>query len=123
MNERQVVIYSSLITLRSSLLFCRCERGLEDARVRAATTEVAFAGFAHFVERGLWVLFEISRDGCDEAGRAEAAHERVVRDEGGLRRVRLIGRAQAFDGRDLFADRINRKHETRIDWLIVNEYR
>ena len=59
----------------------------------------------------------------DLAGRAEAALESVMGDEGGLHRMKRVASGEAFDGDDLRAVQAQRKSEARIDPPAVDENR
>ena len=91
----------------------RCgQRGFKNSWVGSAAAEISFARFPHFGEGWIRVLFQISRDRCDKAGSAKAAHLAIVFDKGTLHRIHVFGRAQAFNGRQLLTDSINGKHQT-----------
>ena len=61
--------------------------------------------------------------GHDLPGRAVAALEGVAFDEGGLQRVELVARRQAFDRRDLPALHEGGERETRLHALAVHQHR
>src|SRR5436305_15265859 len=89
-----------------------CERGFKDSRICSAATEVSFAGFTHLCERRIGILLQVSGDGRDEAGRAEAAHQGVLLDESRLHCVERFRRAPSLDCCNLLPDSINGQYET-----------
>jgi len=60
----------------------------------------------HLRFSGVGIRIEQGLGGHDHAVRAVAALGRLLGDEGSLYRVRLLGSAQAFEGRDGFAGRL-----------------
>src|SRR5205814_5588069 len=97
-------------TLDPDSRFCSRQRSFENSWISSATAEISLARFANFVERRVRVLFEIGRDRRHEPWRAETAHQTIMFDESTLHRAQVLGRAEAFDGRQLFSDRVNRQH-------------
>src|ERR1041384_3899613 len=115
-----LVTVASVFPLSGSRLR-RCESRFEDARIRAAAAEVSFTRFANFVERRVGILLQVRGDRGDEAGRAEAAHQRVVFDKRGLHRVRTFRRAESFDGGNFSVRRVDGEHETRVRGFAVEQ--
>src|SRR5690349_8489150 len=115
-----LVTVASVFPLSGNRLRC-CEGRFEDARIRAAAAEVSFTRFANFVERRVGILLQVRGDRGDEAGRAEAAHQRVVFDKRRLHRVRTFRRTETFDGGDLSVRRVYGEHETRVRRLAVEQ--
>ena len=112
--------------------------GIDDVRVGAAAADVAAHAFAHFVGGQPRPRREVGGDmagnarldlvehrdrRADLARRAVAALVAVVLDEGGLHRVQLVRRAQAFDGGDAVAVVHHRQRQARVDPATVDDDR
>ena len=84
--------------------FLRVEHRLGDPGIGAAAAEIAAHAFADAlgIVAGLAFVHQADR-AHDLAGRAEAALEAVMGDEGGLHRMQLVALRQAFDGEDIRA--------------------
>src|SRR5579859_5153969 len=67
--------------LARMLLLRRSQSRLEHARIGAAAADVAGAGALYIVECGVGVVLQERVDRHHEAGRAEAAHHAIVRNE------------------------------------------
>ena len=58
-----------------------------------------------------------------EAGRTEAALQSVMRDEGALQRMQVVGRAEPLNGPDFPPLRLHGKHQAGARRLIVEDHR
>jgi len=110
--------------------------GFANADVSAATTEVAAHAFAELVvgkfERGAAIFgdgaggalakfIEHANGGANLAGRAVAALETVVGDEGLLKGVEFAGFFEAFDGGDVATFVLHGESEAGVNALTVDE--
>ena len=88
----------------------------------AAGVAVTVEPGAHVFPRRVLVLVEQRLGRHDEAGRADAALGAAMVHPGNLQRVQVVGRADAFDGDDLFAvgELADRDH-AGLDRFIVDE--
>ena len=95
-----------------------------DAGIGAAAAEVAAHAFADAlgVVAGLAFLDQADR-AHDLAGRAEAALEAVMGDEGGLHRMQLVAVRDALDGQHVGAVVADRQRQARIDAPPVDQHR
>ena len=101
--------------------------GAVDVVISAAAAEMAGKGRADLLARGRGPAVRrppsvVERLGLDdEAGRAEAALQRVQRHEGALHGMQFSA-ADPLDGRDRPARRRLRRHEAACDRLAVHEH-
>src|SRR5215204_6168843 len=98
--------------------------GFEDAVERSAAADVAVEPFLDLLGRCVRVFFEQAHARHDEAGRAEAAHQRVLVAERLLHRMQLAARGgEPVDGADLLALDFDRQRRTRVDGAAVDDHR
>src|SRR4051794_35621747 len=95
----------------------------DDAVMGAAAAEIGGKRGAHFVLQRVRVALEQIGRGHDHAVDAIAALRRLLFDEGGLQRMRILDRAETLNGRDLgLAEPPDRRHAgSRGD--AVDQYR
>lgn len=97
--------------------------GLLDLRVARAAAEVAGHGGVDLLARGMGIAVK-QRLGChDHSGRAVAALDGAGVDKRLLQRVRLVGGADALDGLDRTAVRLDGEHTARVDRAPVHDDR
>ena len=95
---------------------------LDDPGIGRATAEIA----AHALADALRIVARLAfvdqpESAHDLAGRAEAALESVMRDEGGLHGMQLLAARHAFDGRDRRTVVRDRQREARIDTPAIDQ--
>src|SRR5260370_16178064 len=69
------------------------------AQVAAAAAEISVEGLLDLIVAGMWIFIEEHFRGHDHAVHAVTALRGLLFDEGRLERVRMLERAQAFEGR------------------------
>ena len=102
----------------------RFQHRLGDPGIGAAAAEIAAHALADAlgIVAGLPLLDQADR-AHDLAGRAEAALQAVMGDEGGLHRMQLIAARDALDGEDVGAVVADRQRQARIDAPAVDQHR
>ena len=98
-------------------------RGLLDLRVARAAAEIAGHGGVDLLARGMGVAVEQRLGRHDHSGRAVAALDGAGVDKRLLQRVRLVGGADALDGLDCAAVRLDGEHTARVDRAPVHDDR
>src|SRR5436190_18227255 len=93
--------------------------GLDDVVVARAAAEVALELVANLLLRGLGIALDELRRRHDHAGSAEAALQAVLLPEAFLDRVELAVLGHPFDGRDLGAVGLDRKHGAGLHRLAL----
>src|SRR5215831_16873285 len=81
----------------------------------AAAAEIAGERLAYLLLAGTGRVAEERTGGNHETGRAVAALRRLLRDEGGLERIGLLGAAQALDGDHVAVAHAARRRNARAD--------
>src|SRR5262249_46324575 len=105
-------------------MFLRFDHGLDDPGIRAAAAKIAGEAFADaFGIVAGPALGDQADRAHDLARRAEAALQSVMRDEGGLHRVKLVAVRDAFDCRDLGSVMADGERKTGIDSPAVDQNR
>src|SRR5262249_1209475 len=97
------------------------ERCLQDARIGAATAEIAGAGVLDLFGSRLWIFPQQRGHAHDEPWRAVATHQTILIDERLLNGSKLSVFGEAFDGGDFAFLRFDGEHGTGIDRRIVKE--
>jgi hypothetical protein len=98
-------------------------RGFHDADERAAAADVAVELLRRLLARRVRIFLEERDGGDDEAGRAEAAHQRIDVAEGALHRMQRVAVREAVDGADLFALHLDRQRRAPIHRAAVDDHR
>lgn len=97
--------------------------GLLDLRVARAAAEVAGHGGVDLLARGMGIAVKQRLGRHDHSGRAVAALDGAGVDKRLLQRVRLVGGADALDGLDRAAVRLDGEHTARVDRAPVHDDR
>lgn len=91
-------------------LFRPVLNGLNDMGITRAAAEIAFQTMNDLFASGIRICLQELDTGHDHSRRAEAALQRVALPKTCLNRMQFPVAAQAFDGRDVRAIRLNREH-------------
>src|SRR6185437_6592640 len=97
--------------------------GAKDARMRAATAEIAGERLPHLAVAGLRIALQQGRRRHDHAVDAIAALRRLLVDEGLLDGMRLVDGAETLDGGDLLARRQGDREGAGAHRLAVDDHR
>src|SRR5713101_5347035 len=95
--------------------------GIQDARVRAATADVALKGLRYFRKGWIWVLLEQGDAAHDHAGSAVGALEGAGINKCLLHGMQPAVTLQTFDGSDGFFGRSAERHLARPPGRAVDQ--
>ena len=100
-----------------------CEYGLNDSFVPGAATEISSQCFSHVLLCRIRITTQKRRRIHQEAGRAEAALQRVVAVKSLLQCAQFAVLGQSLDGCDLMTVCLYGQHQTRAERFAVEEHR
>src|SRR2546423_15699159 len=91
--------------------------------IAGAPAEISFQAVTNFFTRRMRIAIDDLRRGHDHSGRAIAALQSMLLPEAFLHRMQFAIRSQTFDGRDIRAVCLDRKHRARLYSLPVENHR
>src|SRR3954453_21177843 len=97
--------------------------GLDDVLIARAATEVRRQNLENLLVRQFGIGLQRVYRKHQEAGRAEAALERMMGDEGLLHGVQFVAVGETFDRSDALALRLDREHQAGSYRIIVEDHR
>src|SRR5215470_7389261 len=104
-------------------LVARGAHRLDDVLIAGAATEIGREHVEQLLVIDIGILLQRIGGQHQEARRAEAALQRMMRDEGALQRMQVVGRAEPFDGADVLALRLYCEHQAGAHRLAINDHR
>src|SRR3954465_4260105 len=96
--------------------------GLDDVLIARAAAEVRRQHLENLLVRQLGIGLQRIYRKHQEAGRAEAALERMMGDEGLLHGVQFVAVCETFDRSDTLALRLDREHQARSSRVIAEDH-
>src|SRR5262249_11696150 len=111
------------LRLRSAHLVARGLHRLDDVLIARAAAEIGREHIKQFLVADVGLVLKHVGGEHLETRRAEAAVQSVVRDDRAWQRVRVVRRAQAFDGADFLALRLYGEHQAGPHRLAVEDDR
>src|ERR1700730_2937951 len=114
-----LVIVVAMVSLRLRL----CRGGfhrVDDVLVAGATAQIAVQAVTDLFLARLGIALDNLLDRHDHAGRAETALQPVLVPKGFLYGVQLAVSRQTFDGENIAAVRLHRKHGATLDRFAVD---
>src|ERR1043166_3057766 len=109
--------------LRPAHLVARGLHRLDDVLVAGTAAEIGRQHVEQVLIADIGMLLQHVGGEHQEAGRAEAALQSMMRDEGALQRMQILWGAEPFDRSDLLALRLHRKHQARAHGLAIDDHR
>src|SRR6266700_743856 len=97
--------------------------GLDDVLIAGAAAKIGGQDIEHRLVVDVGVLLQRIGGQHQEAGRAEAALQPVMRDEGALQRMQRVAGGETLHGANLAALRLHREHQAGAHRVIVEDHR
>src|SRR5215510_9350379 len=104
-------------------LVARGAHRLDDVLITGAAAEIGREHVEQLLVIDVRILLQRIGGQHQEARRAEAALQRVMRDEGALQWMQIVRRAESLDGTDVLILRLHREHQTRAHRFAVDDHR